>query len=413
MKDIVKQTLLSLEEQSIQPTPSAYAKEYCKIAKTINLNVYECEMFKKTVESLSKNEQKEIKENGFQTLEDIIHILLRRVQKDNLNNMANLIQKSMKPSISLTLSEDLHHFSVKIGNSPELIFEEDIQHEIEKFIDDRIQLDQEELEQKAKEITKLMTYMTKFLGDVIDKSAKGTSSISEIATEIKDMNASDEKELLALQEKLVRAAESIEQHMHQTNNTLVKGKDGVEALQKKVEFLENELAQVRKENEVDHLTGLLTRRWYDRQSQRFDDNYKRNKVDYAIVFFDLDHFKKVNDNYGHEAGDVILSTFAKVLLKSTRDTDVLGRYGGEEFVGLIHYVDKEEITKYTKRIKSIVTSNKFKYNDLKIAVTFSAGVALRSNSNSHEDAVRKADELLYKAKEGGRNKILFENGEEI
>jgi diguanylate cyclase (GGDEF)-like protein len=413
MKDIVRQTLINLEQQSIQATPNAYTREYCKIAKSINLTVAECKKFKEVVGLLSKDEQIEVKEKDFQTLEDIIPILLRRVRKDNLQNMANLIQKSMKPSISLTLSEDLHHFSVKIGNSPELIFEEDIQHEIEKFIDERIHLDQAELEQKAKEITKLMTYMTKFLGDVIDKSAKGTASISEIANEIKDVDASDEKELLALQEKLVQAAESIEEHMKQTNKTLEKGKDGVEALQKKIEKLEEELDQVKRENEIDHLTGLLTRRWYDRQSKRFDDQYRRNGIDYAVVFFDIDHFKKVNDTHGHDAGDVVLSTFAKVLLKSTRDTDVLGRYGGEEFVGLIHFNEEKELVQYVKRIKSIITGNKFKYKDIKIPITFSAGIAIRGEYDSHDDTVKKADELLYQAKQTGRNKIICAKGTEI
>jgi diguanylate cyclase (GGDEF)-like protein len=255
--------------------------------------------------------------------------------------------------------------------------------------------------------------MTKFLGDVIDKSAKGTASISEIANEIKDVDASDEKELLALQEKLVQAAESIEEHMKQTNKTLEKGKDGVEALQKKIEKLEEELDQVKRENEIDHLTGLLTRRWYDRQSKRFDDQYRRNGIDYAVVFFDIDHFKKVNDTHGHDAGDVVLSTFAKVLLKSTRDTDVLGRYGGEEFVGLIHFNEEKELVQYVKRIKSIITGNKFKYKDIKIPITFSAGIAIRGEYDSHDDTVKKADELLYQAKQTGRNKIICAKGTEI
>ncbi|MBI3873861.1 MAG: GGDEF domain-containing protein [Arcobacter sp.] len=325
--------------------------------------------------------------------------------------MANLLQKSMKPSISLTLNEDLHRFSVKIGNSPELIFESDIQHEIEKFIDERIELDQEELEKKAREITLLMTYMTKFLGDTIDINSKGGDSISKITKELESIDSSDG--LLAMQGKLVGAANSINTHISKTTQSLKRGKDGVMALQKKIELLESELHSLRKENEIDHLTGLLTRRWYDRQSKKLDADFTRNDIDYAVVFFDIDHFKKVNDTYGHDAGDVILSTFAKVLLKSTRDTDILGRYGGEEFIALLHFKTKEELYEYMQRVKSIVTGHMFKYNDIKISISFSAGVSFRSKHQTHEDSVKKADELLYKAKNSGRNKIIFEDGKEF
>ena len=155
---------------------------------------------------------------------------------------------------------------------------------------------------------------------------------------------------------------------------------------------------------------MLTRRAYDRYSKKIDDNYNRNKVDYAVIFFDIDHFKKVNDTYGHDAGDVILSTFAKVLDKSTRDLDIVGRYGGEEFISLLHFNDVKEIETYISRVKSIVTEHKFKYDNLKIQITFSAGVTLRSENNSYSDAIKKADELLYQAKQTGRNKIVFKSG---
>ncbi len=413
MREIVRATLLNLEQQKILPTPRAYSNEFCKVAKSINFTIEECKRFEEIVKRLSNDEQSYVKSNNISDLDGLIPLLLKRLKKENLENVANILQKSMKPSISLTLNEDLHQFSIKIGNSPELIFENDIQHEIEKFIDERIKLDQEELEKKAKEITVLMTYMTKFLEDTIDINSRGSDNIHKIAQEIEGIEANDTTTLKEMQGKLVGAAKTIETHMVQSNESLKSGKKSVMALQKKIELLEKELQEVRKESEIDHLTGLLTRRWYDRQSKRFDDNYVRNGTNYAIAFFDIDHFKKVNDTYGHEAGDVILSTFAKVLLKSTRDTDILGRYGGEEFISLVQFTDKSELYTYMSRIKSIVTGHMFKYNDIKIPITFSAGVTIRSSNTTHESSVKKADELLYKAKQTGRNKIIFEDGKEF
>jgi len=413
VRDIVKKTLLNLDAQKILPTPRAYSNEFCNVAKSINFTVEECKRFEEIIKGLSADEQIFIKANNITDFDGLVTLLLKRLKKENIDNMANILQKSMQPSISLTLNEDLHQFSIKIGNSPELIFENDIQHEIEKFIDERIKLDQEELEKKAKEITVLMTYMTKFLGDTIDINSKGSDSISKIAREIEGIDANDAHNLKEMQGKLVGAAKTIETHISKSTKSLENGKNSVIALQKKIEILEKELQAVRKESEVDHLTGLLTRRWYDRQSKRFDDNYTRNGVDYAVAFFDIDHFKKVNDTYGHEAGDVILSTFAKVLLKSTRDTDILGRYGGEEFIALVQYKDIQELYIYMERIKLIVTNHRFKYNDIKIPITFSAGVAIRSSHKSHENSVKKADDLLYQAKQNGRNKIIFEDGKEF
>ncbi len=413
LREIVKKTLINLDAQGVLPTPKAYRKEFCKNAKSVNFTVEECSRFEEVVKGLSNDEQIYIKQNNIIDFDGLISLLLQRLKKENIDNMATILQKSMKPSISLTLNEDLNQFSIKIGNSPELIFESDIQHEIEKFIDERIKLDQQELEKKAKEITLLMTYMTKFLGETIDINSKGSDHISQIAKEIEGIDANDSKTLKIMQGKLVGAAKTIETHISQSTESLKNGQESVIALQAKVELLEKELQAVRKESEVDHLTGLLTRRWYERQSKRFDENYQRNKTDYAIVFFDIDHFKKVNDLYGHDAGDVILSTFAKVLLKSTRDTDILGRYGGEEFIALVQFKDISELYNYMERIKAIVTNHRFKYENIKIPITFSAGVTIRSLNASHDHSVKKADELLYKAKESGRNKIIFEDGKEF
>lgn len=412
-KDILRRTLINLEKNSIPPTPNAYSKEYFRLANQVNLELDEYKRFKVILTLLSTNEQLEVKEKNLSTLDDIFPFLLARMKSNDFTKLCQLIKRSIKPSITLDFDEGLQKFVNKLENNPELISEEKIQNEIEELIDDRMTLDREALEKKTKEVSKLINYITKFLGNVITQSASGSACISEIAHEIKDINASNEEELLSLQEKLIEAAESIEKHMNHAHKTLEKGQDSAQILQKRVQELENELAQVKKENETDHLTGLLTRRWYDRQSKRFDDNFIRNNIDYAIVFFDIDHFKKVNDTYGHEAGDVILSTFAKILLKSTRDTDVLGRYGGEEFVGLIHFSEEDELIQYIQRIKAIVTGNKFKYNELKIPITFSAGVALRTQHSSHEDALKHADDLLYKAKKTGRNKIIFEKGQEV
>lgn len=410
LKEVIKRTLSNLNKNSILATPHEYSKEFCKVANTISLSLGECKKFADTVSKLSKNEQLFIKENDLTTFEDIIPLLLKRVNKDGIESMANIIKDSLQPSITINLNEDLHAFSVKIGDSPELLFESDIQEEIKKFIEQRINLDKNELDQKAKEIAKVMTYITKYLAEAIDSNSHGSSHISDIAKDIESLDASNHNDLVHMKVKLVDAAKSIESAMSQTTDKLKDGHTQVQKLQNKIKQLESELESSKKESDTDHLTGLLTRRAYDRQSSKIEELYIRNNVNYALVFFDIDHFKKVNDDYGHDAGDVILTTFAKVLLKSTRDLDIVGRYGGEEFVAILHFNNEDEIKDYIKRVKSIITGHKFKYNKLKIPITFSAGVTIRDQNSSYDDSIHNADKLLYQAKNTGRNRIIFQDG---
>jgi diguanylate cyclase (GGDEF)-like protein len=344
---------------------------------------------------------------------DIINILLKRVEPKEVKKIANLFNQSLMPSISLTLNENLHQFSIKIENSPELVFENEIQDEIQKFIGQRVHLDEDEIKEKASEITKIMTFMTSQLANIIDINSKGNKNITSVIEDIEKIDLNNNEEITKVQSKLVNAAKTIESSISKSNESLIKEQSQVELLSSQVKTLEKKLCKAEKESETDHLTGLLTRRAYDRHIIRIEGLYSRNKVDYALVFFDIDHFKNVNDTYGHDAGAVILATFAKVLLASTRELDIVGRYGGEEFISILHYNEKKELEAYIRRVKSIVTEHKFKYKDIKIPITFSAGVCLRSDNQHYNETLKTADTLLYKAKNSGRNKIIFQNGIEL
>eukprot|EP01029_Cantina_marsupialis_P009068 TRINITY_DN212584_c0_g1_i3.p1 TRINITY_DN212584_c0_g1~~TRINITY_DN212584_c0_g1_i3.p1 ORF type:complete len:420 (-),score=82.98 TRINITY_DN212584_c0_g1_i3:77-1336(-) len=415
VQKVVKETLINLHEKGLVATPNEYRKEFCKLSKVYDLTIEECDLFKNLVDKLSKEEQVEIENNDINTVEDLIHVLLNRVSKDNIDSLAKLFQESITPSISIDLDEDLNKFSVKIGNSPALIFEDEIQKEMQEFITKRFEADKKVVKQKTSEIAKLLTLMGQYFNDAIKSSGDGSKEVSNIKSQIQSMDISDPslQTLTDLQSKLIDAAKSIEDEMNNVGEQLHSGRSEVESLEQQVQKLQEELEKTRAESIKDHLTGLLTRRAYDESIKKIENNFIRNNTQYAIVFFDIDHFKKINDTYGHDAGDVILSTFAKVLGKNTRDLDVVCRYGGEEFVAVIHFNLKRELLKYLKRIKGIIQENSFLYKNNKIKVTFSAGVAIRNNFNSYESTIQKADMLLYQAKDTGRNRIILEDGTTI
>ncbi len=410
--DVSKQVLMNLSANNIAPTPKEYTKEFCTFANDLNLDIDECIYFKYALSKLSKNELEQNKDKKLETVYDLIDILLQRVEKKNLDKMSKLLQQSMKPSIALSIGDDLQTFSIKIGDSPSLIFEESIQQEMEKFIEQRFEVDKKVVAQKTADIARLITLMSKYLGDAIDSNKSGSSNVTNIKNEIESMSVagSTKDELNRLQSKLVQAAITIENEMNSVNKNLEAGRSEVSSLEEKIRKLEADLDKSKKESTTDHLTGLLTRRAYDKEIVKFEDTYTREDQDYALIFFDLDHFKKVNDNYGHDCGDVVLKTFAQILLKLTRKTDIVGRYGGEEFVAAVKYKDENELVHYLKRVKNIVTTNKFKYKDLKLDITFSAGVDLRSNHSTYADTIQQTDILLYNAKDEGRNKIILASG---
>ena len=257
--------------------------------------------------------------------------------------------------------------------------------------------------------------MEEYLNEAISSNGSGSKNVLSIKERIESISIKEDglEALTKLQNELIYAASSIEKEMNTVTNKLQTGRTKVQELEEKVNTLEAELSRTKTENMRDHLTGLLTRRAFSDEIKKIESAYERIKTQYAIIFFDLDHFKRLNDTYGHECGDVVLSTFGKILNKSIRDHDIVGRYGGEEFVAIIHFNLNRELLQFLKRIKTIVTENSFLYKDKKIKVTFSAGVALRSNYDTYDNTLQKADMLLYQAKESGRNKIVLENGMEI
>ena len=163
--------------------------------------------------------------------------------------------------------------------------------------------------------------------------------------------------------------------------------------------------------ETDKLTGAFNRAGAELKLSDALQEKQKDGFIFSIILLDIDHFKKINDTYGHDCGDVILKTFSAVLRKMMRENDVICRYGGEEFVALISYKDEEEVINYIDRVKSVVVKHKFVYtSDIKLKVRFSAGVSYRNKYNSYEDAIKYADILLYKAKHEGKDKVIFDSG---
>ena len=371
--------------------------------------------FETILSKLSEDERNEAKLNNLDIPEKLIPLLLKRVHPQNVQQLAALIKQSVLPSICPKTDDEIDKLFSKIEKEPNLLFIQEIQDKIEDFINKRFERDKRVVIERTSDISKLVLLMEEYLNEAISSNGSSSKNVLNIKEKIQSINIQEDglEALTKLQNELINAASSIEKEMITVTNKLETGKTKVQELEEKVKTLEDELTRTKTENMKDHLTGLLTRRAFSDEIKRIESAYERIKTQYAVIFFDLDHFKKLNDTYGHECGDVVLSTFGKILNKTVREHDLVGRYGGEEFVAVVHFNLNRELLQFLKRIKTIVTENSFLYKDKKIKVTFSAGVAIRSSYPSYENTLQKADMLLYQAKENGRNKIILENGMEI
>lgn len=371
--------------------------------------------FENILSQLSDEEKKEANQSNIDLPEKFIPLLLRRVHPQNVQELAALIKQSVLPSICPKTDDEIDQLFSRVEKDPNLLFDKKVQNRIEDFINKRFERDKKVVIERTSDISKLVLLMEEYLNEAISSNGSGSKNVLDIKEKIASINIDENalESLVTLQNELIHAATSIEKEMHNVTSKLENGKTKVQELEEKVKTLEAELSRTKTESMRDHLTGLLTRRAFSEEVKRIESAYERIKTQYAIIFFDLDHFKKLNDTYGHECGDVVLSTFGKILNKSVREHDIVGRYGGEEFVAIIHFNLNRELLQFLKRIKTIVTENSFLYKEKKIKVTFSAGVAIRSSFDTYENTLQKADMLLYQAKENGRNKIILENGMEI
>jgi len=166
---------------------------------------------------------------------------------------------------------------------------------------------------------------------------------------------------------------------------------------------------LRKLSITDGLTGLYNRRHIDEVIRIEIARARRNHAPLTIALFDLDHFKQINDEFGHTCGDSVLKTTAAALISALRETDIVARYGGEEFLAVLPHTSLHEAISALSRVK-IVMSTQIAPG-LPHPVTVSAGVARYRGDESPIELVDRADKLLYQAKKEGRNRFVFEENQ--
>lgn len=156
---------------------------------------------------------------------------------------------------------------------------------------------------------------------------------------------------------------------------------------------------------LDGLTHLANRVFIEREIQNRFYEMRRYSVPFGILFIDVDHFKKVNDRHGHGVGDKVLKFVANAFVTNARPFDVYGRWGGEEFIGVMRNVDIEDLESLGNRLRLLIEKSYLTHGDENVSVTVSIGATVAEPADTTDSIIKRADMLLYQSKEGGRNRL--------
>ena len=172
--------------------------------------------------------------------------------------------------------------------------------------------------------------------------------------------------------------------------------------------LRESLQRQRQQALCDALTGVYNRMAFDERIMQEHARWKRYGNPTSVLFWDLDHFKKINDAYGHQAGDKVLKTVAQAMQRQIRSADFIARYGGEEFVILLPQTAIDAACQVAEKLRCAIEATPFHHGNTPVKVTISCGVAQFTDTDTPETVLQRADEALYWAKQQGRNRVGVE-----
>jgi diguanylate cyclase (GGDEF)-like protein len=325
----------------------------------------------------------------------------------DLSKIASLLVASFVPSIASSVNDKIADISQKIRSNPQVLETNSIETDIKTAILLRIALDKESVKDMVESLDGVLDKLSLRLIDMIESSDASTVEIQKIKVELEGYSELSSTNFKTAHKKLFTIAVALEENTQLLSKDLKNHSQELTLLGKKVKKLEQELEAAKKETKEDFLTKLYNKRGLDEHLERKEAEFKRYGHNFSVVMFDLDYFKKVNDTYGHEAGDAVLAAFAGIMKKDSRSVDVVGRFGGEEFLAILSDTDTKGGVVFAEKVRKHVQKSRFMYKGQRIELTVSSGVSERARHVSLQAVLNSADEYLYKAKHDGRNRVAY------
>ncbi|RFP14800.1 MULTISPECIES: GGDEF domain-containing protein [unclassified Duganella] len=213
-------------------------------------------------------------------------------------------------------------------------------------------------------------------------------------------------ELNTILDDVLKETRLVQSEALKARDKMVLARQEVQDAENRIHALEAKLQHLSELVREDQLTGSLNRRGLDDVFERETARADRRGTPLCIAILDLDDFKKLNDTYGHIAGDAALKHLVKIVKDTLRSMDVIARFGGEEFLILMPETSVEAASSTMTRLQRELTKHFFLHDNEKVLITFSAGVALRRPNEEQTELVKRADKAMYTAKQTGKNRVV-------
>ncbi|WP_457592335.1 GGDEF domain-containing protein [Hydrogenimonas sp.] len=238
----------------------------------------------------------------------------------------------------------------------------------------------------------------------IDIARESIDSFKESNTNLKHITETHTIEI----ESIVESTEEIDipkfkNRIEAFQNDLM---DELQRANELIRSLENEIEELQKQSNIDPLTKLYNRKALEIDAKELLKHSDERNLNIAALMIDADDFKKVNDTFGHLAGDKVLILLAKLFKLSIREYDRAYRYGGEEFLIIFNRAGKEEAQKVAERVMNAVRNNKLIYKGKTIRITLSMGLTSHQKGDTLESLIERADAAVYQAKHEGKNRLV-------
>ncbi|MFA7386805.1 MAG: GGDEF domain-containing protein [Thiohalobacteraceae bacterium] len=241
------------------------------------------------------------------------------------------------------------------------------------------------------------------LGDVVERQVQGIEDSVRAAQDLEQLKQTVQQRVEAIIVHVDRHRRDEEQRHRQDAARVMALSERLRAMEAESAQLHERILQEHRQALTDSLTGIPNRLAYQERAAQEYARWKRFATPLALIVWDVDHFKKINDRYGHKAGDKVLKVIAGVLTDNIRETDFLARYGGEEFTLLMTGAALPAIREVAEKLRSAVDHCGFHYRGESVHVTVSCGIAEFRDGDAIEAVFERADRALYRAKHAGRN----------
>ncbi|MBU2760506.1 GGDEF domain-containing protein [Acidithiobacillus sulfurivorans] len=323
-------------------------------------------------------------------LQELLQLLLRNVA-DLLDNDAFLSGQMDVVRQAVQIADNHEELDLAISRVKEVIFQQG-----------KLKSEVREAREAIRDLVNLVLISVESMAG---ENGRNHQQLESLASELD--SATDWQQIRKIVSAVLNTSKNISKQSIEARNTLLQAKNRLNAAQEKIRKLEEEMESISQLVHVDPLTGTLNRRGLSAAFARESARAQRLNQPLTVAIVDLDHFKQVNDQHGHDLGDQVLQGMAKILQDTLRANDVITRYGGEEFVILMPDTMPENALDILERVQTRLGRQLFQTQDQPLKISFSGGISLWQNSCSQEQSIAAADKAMYHAKTDGRQRIYL------